>query len=384
MKKSLLVLSTIGLLAVGLASCGDPSSVADVSSVASSVASSSAASSSAAASSDSVASSVASSVSSSADSTVVSSVAVEDTVKQMVAANFVKDAATSTISDGFFTGYGSATVFGNYLKTGGSSEVAKKSKYYDFTVTGAGSIYIKAKEGGSSGQYRNSDRVYIASAADDGSISAYVGRMILTYNTTTGKADECEATMVLPHAGKYYILSNDSVSIIDMKVTFNSSVASATADVNSETPEDVTILDPTELMPTPSLISGDKAVGNYTIHSTGASISYNSPRNFDLGGIVTYKGNVVKMTSADTISYTAAGAGTMNLYALASDSPVDGITIDVVDSSNTSVGTAAQLEASSLKTITAISFSITTADTYTIKTNTGANVYLYYAAFLGI
>lgn len=407
MKKSLLLVACTAMM-IGLAGCGQ---TASSSAVASSAASSSAASTAVASvatssavvsSSEAPSSSEASSVASSSE--VVSSAASSAVALADVDIDIAKIETSKTPNalkntnydgtDGFFTCTGvqiDVSSNPNVVKSGGSSVVSTMNHVIAFTTTAASKLYIRSKSGTS-----NADRALYVAKAGEGSAYTIVARQLdNVFDGTT--ATWIEDIFEMPDAGKYYILTTDGVSISKLSVWYSGIPAefkfvdttktTIAVSENNNMTEKVGSADkfyPYELIPTGLAISGAKTVGNFTINSTASYIDFGGARYLDAKANANYRNTFLHLAKDETISYTAATAGTLTIYAMGNTEDGTATTaVNVKDSTDAQVGTgnAASYNLST-KIVNPVSVAISGAGTY--KISAADDCFIFQSSFAAI
>lgn len=428
MKKSSRLLILAGL-ALGLVSCGSTSSVtvsseassessaktslAVSSEVSSEEVSSEEVSSETPAPSSEESSAEVSSEGSSSEATAVETVKTLDwhALGQDWLANSKKETPDVKFTDGFFTVYGSskniATGTKNFDKAptdsvdptqlkidGGSSVsvtdgVVSKKGLVEFTVTGGGSITIHIKGGTSNESTRI---VYLAKAAEDGSIGEYIDMLPMPLNASDGKASwvasKTDAYVgVIPDAGTYYILENNGCTLDTLSVSYTEGAVKEHVKL-AKAPTDPSILYPTELVP--GDVAAGTAIGNYTVMGDGAKLAYSGAvkMNAALSGMDAQdtKHNVynyLQVSEANSITFTGS-LGTLSMYAVDLNSDDDPATTvsATVKNGDTVVSTSVLPVSVKDKGTAAVSFNLEDEATYTITFSGTARIYRL--AFAGV
>jgi hypothetical protein len=326
-------------------------------------------------------------------------------------ANSKKETPDVKFTDGFFTVYGSskniATGTKNFDKAptdsvdptqlkidGGSSVsvtdgVVSKKGLVEFTVTGGGSITIHIKGGTSNESTRI---VYLAKAAEDGSIGEYIDMLPMPLNASDGKASwvasKTDAYVgVIPDAGTYYILENNGCTLDTLSVSYTEGAVKEHVKL-AKAPTDPSILYPTELVP--GDVAAGTAIGNYTITGDGAKLAYSGAvkMNAALPGMDAQdtKHNVynyLQVSEANSITFTGS-LGTLSMYAVDLNSDDDPATTvsATVKNGDTEVATSVLPVSVKDKGTAAVSFSLEDDATYTITFSGTARIYRL--AFAGV
>jgi hypothetical protein len=326
-------------------------------------------------------------------------------------ANSQKETPDVKFTDGFFTVYGSskniATGTKNFneaptdsvdpaqLKIDGGSSVSvtdgvvSKKGLVEFTVTGGGSITIHIKGGTSNESTRI---VYLAKAAEDGSIGEYIDMLPMPLNASDGKASwvasKTDAYVgVIPDAGTYYILENNGCTLDTLSVSYTEGAVKEHVKL-AKAPTDPSILYPTELVP--GDVAAGTAIGNYTVTGDGAKLAYSGAvqMNAALPGMDAQdtKHNVynyLQVSEANSITFTGS-LGTLSMYAVDLNSDDDPATTvsATVKNGDTVVSTSVLPVSVKDKGTAAVSFSLEDEATYTITFSGTARIYRL--AFAGV
>lgn len=217
--------------------------------------------------------------------------------------------AAGDADDGFFYGVGvkyKESKSAGTVQTGGSGVISssKLNHVIYFTTTGSGTITLSGKSGS-----KEERRLYLVKeGAEQGDFTAE-GVQVCTLTEAGEAADFTDTVFNLPKAGKYYLMSNENVTLSKIEVTYDPAKAEGSANNTTVTLARNSYLDAELLYP--GKIANNTVYGDFTFTSAGSEVIFKGkvngkkPKRDDK---VHY--NYVHLKQGDTVKFTSAGAGT--------------------------------------------------------------------------
>jgi len=217
--------------------------------------------------------------------------------------------AAGNADDGFFYGVGvkyKESKSAGTVQTGGAGVItsSKLNHVIYFTTTGSGTITLSGKSGS-----KEERRLYLVKeGAEQGDFTAE-GVQVCTLTEAGEAADFTDTVFNLPTAGKYYLISNENVTLSKIEVTYDPAVSEGTANDTTVTLASNNYLDAELLYP--GKIANNTVYGDFTFTSAGSEVIFKGKVNGKKptrDDKVHY--NYVHLKQGDTVKFTSSGAGT--------------------------------------------------------------------------
>ena len=213
--------------------------------------------------------------------------------------------AAGDADDGFFYGVGvkyKESKSAGTVQTGGSGVISssKLNHVIYFTTTGSGT--------GKSGSKEERRLYLVKEGAEQGDFTAE-GVQVCTLTEAGEAADFTDTVFNLPNAGKYYLMSNENVTLSKIEVTYDPAKAEGSANDTTVALASNSYLDAELLYP--GKIANNTVYGDFTFTSAGSEVIFKGkvngkkPKRDDK---VHY--NYVHLKQGDTVKFTSSGAGT--------------------------------------------------------------------------